>query len=314
VRALRLLPERLPHLPPPGARGRLPARPARPHARRGRGPAGPRTTRRSTSTSTSASAAARASRSARPACHYGFLLERARDTMAAAKGVPSRGACSSPHTRAASSRSSRGLSAAARVRTRALPRPPAARTASPARASAWPCWPRPAPGPGPPQRRPRGGGSAPGNDVRDRRGRRTQLDRTGPAGHGGRPVPAADVATLPERAFADPHALMAAYPRATGASRTRAYGGCRGVGSGHDGAHAPPGGRAAGLRAGVAVRAGERGDGARAGGERLRGGARCRASGAAARWTRTRAGWRRRRCWRGRTSRRSRRRAWMSWW
>jgi glycolate oxidase iron-sulfur subunit len=170
-------------------------------------------------------------RACEPVCpsgvHYGFLLERARDTMAAAKGVPLTGRLLiaaytgriQPLVTAAS-RLLRG-SGLARFLARLLPDRLAAPRFGLAMLAASSPWP----------------GLARRNGVPTGRGQNTHQatmsatdagaaaagSSTAPARPGtDRPAgPGADVATLPERAFADPHALMAAYPRATSAPPVR---------------------------------------------------------------------------------------------
>jgi glycolate oxidase iron-sulfur subunit len=147
---------------------------------------------------------------------YGFLLERARDTMAAASGVPLMArlliaAYTGPllPVVTAASRMLRG-SGLARALARVLPAGlagPRFGLAMLAGSSPWPGL-RPAGAGG---RREAAGsprdGAAPARAP-------APLAGTGDGGVVATGT-AADVATSPERAFADPHALMAAYPRAT---------------------------------------------------------------------------------------------------
>ncbi|HSJ08011.1 MAG TPA: heterodisulfide reductase-related iron-sulfur binding cluster [Longimicrobiales bacterium] len=152
---------------------------------------------------------------------YGFLLERARDTMAAATGVPITArlliaAYTGPLTPVvtAASRLLRG-SGLARALARILP----AALAGPRFGLAMLA------------------GSSPWPGLRSNAGRRhpSAAAAAGATAAGATPPPmagtgdgsavvtaaAADVATSPERALADPHALMAAYPSATSVPSVR---------------------------------------------------------------------------------------------
>jgi glycolate oxidase iron-sulfur subunit len=150
---------------------------------------------------------------------YGFLLERARDTMAAASGVPLTArlliaAYTGPLRPivTAASRMLRG-SGLARALARVLPAGlagPRFGLAMLAGSSPWPGL-RPALA----RRGSRGtAGSQPDATTSSRAPARA-VAGTGTGGGAEATGTAADVATIPERAFAHPHALMAAYPSAT---------------------------------------------------------------------------------------------------